>query len=270
MKKELNEAVEVVPMLSKSIDAISAVYNDAEASIADMVKALENDATIVANILKLANSPLYGFSRDIKDINQAVSLFGKANIRSFALSLAAIECVPIRLDSYGISVDEYIKKTNVQNALATLWLGKLDRRTLDNLSPAAFLVEIGKIIISQYIQDVGVADDFAAALKKSGDLDAVELAFCGSRANDVSATLFHKWNFDADIVHITRYASSPEDALDDETMKQARYLHVIREAVDRKGNMTDTSIETARHLLVKYEIDTRLFNDAIETLKESI
>ena len=270
MKKELIEAVDLVPMLPKSIEAISAVYNDHEASILDMVKALENDGTIVANILKLANSPLYGFSRTIKDVNQAVSLFGKTNIRSFALNLAAVECVPIKLDAYGISVDEYMKITTVQNALAHKWLAKEDNQALSNLSSVTFLVEIGKIIISAYLNDTHQADAFSEMLKKSGDISATELAFCGSRASDVSATLFNKWNFDADVVHLTRYASTPDDALDIDIKKQAQYLHVIRTVVNPQGMITEQSREAANDLLEEYAIATVFFDDAVEKIQANI
>lgn len=93
MNKELIEEIEQIPMLPESILKVEKVYADADSSVADMTAALSSDPVVAANILKIANSPMYGFSQEIKDIGRAVSLFGKDTVRSFALNIAANECV---------------------------------------------------------------------------------------------------------------------------------------------------------------------------------
>ena len=54
------------------IQNINRIYADEDASIMDLAKAVEHDPMIIANLLKAANSPLYGFSREINAISQAV------------------------------------------------------------------------------------------------------------------------------------------------------------------------------------------------------
>jgi len=267
MKKELIEELDQIPMLPEAVLKIEKIYADKESSVADMTKALSDDPLIVANILKLANSPMYGFSREIRDIGQAVSLYGKDTIRSFALNIAANECVPINVSPYGISTNGYIQKAQVQNALISNWAGKIDRSSLALLAPASFLVEIGKIIISQYIIKNSKEEEFKTALASASSVEKAEKEVCGSSSYDVGATVFFNWNFDSELVYLVRHCDEPEDASDEESKKLAMYLKVAKTAVDFNGEITKESLEEAHELIEEFELDLDRFEEAIEKIE---
>ena len=269
MKQELIKEIELIPMLPESILKIEKVYANPESSIKEMTAALESDPLMVANILKIANSPLYGFSREIKDIAQAVSLYGKDTIRSFALNIAANKCVPINIDPYSISVSGYIKKAQVQNALITNWIGKTDRQALALLAPASFLVEIGKIIISQYLEKNNLSSEFKSDLSQNHSYEKSELHLCGSRSYDVAATIFFNWNFNSDLVHLVRYADEPDDALDEETKHLAKYLKIAKDVVNFNGEITEESLKEATDLIEEFGLDLDSFNNAIEKIQNA-
>jgi len=72
MTEDIIKKIKQLPPLPESAMKIEAVYQDPDSSFNDMVKILENDPLLTADILKAANSPLYGFSREINAISQAV------------------------------------------------------------------------------------------------------------------------------------------------------------------------------------------------------
>jgi len=267
MNKELIEEIDQIPMLPESIIKVEKVYADSESSIADMTEALSSDPVIVANILKIANSPMYGMSSEIKDIGRAVALFGKDTVRSFALNIAANECVPINVAPYQIKSGGYIKKAHTQNALITNWVGKIDRRALGLLAPASFLLDIGKVIISQYLVNHKLDEGFIASMESGENYEACEKEACGSKSYDVAATIFHNWNFDTDLVHLVRYCNDPEDALDEETKKLAMYLKVAKTAVDFNGELSKEGLIEAYDLIEEYELDREKFDDAVEKIE---
>ena len=269
MNKELIEEIDQIPMLPESILKVEKVYANTESSVADMTAALSEDPVVVANILKIANSPMYGFSQEIKDIGRAVSLFGKDTVRSFALNIAANECVPINVAPYQIKSGGYIKKANTQNALITNWVGKIDRSALALLAPASFLLDIGKVLISQYLVNHKMDADFALALTKIESFEACEKEACGSKSYDVAATIFHNWNFDTDLVHLVRYCNDPEDALDEDTKKLAMYLKVAKTAVDFNGDITKEALDKAYDLIEEYELDRDKFDVAVEKIEDA-
>lgn len=267
MKKELIDEIEQIPMLPESILKVEKVYADTESSVADMTAALSEDPVVVANILKIANSPMYGMSSEIKDIGRAVALFGKDTVRSFALNIAANECVPINVAPYQIQSGGYIKKANTQNALITNWVSKIDRTALGLLAPASFLLDIGKVIISQYLVNNKLDDDFSLALTKISSYEACEKSVCGSQSYDVAATIFHNWNFDTDLVHLVRYCNDPEDSVDEETKKLAMYLKVAKTAVNFNGELSKEGLQEAYDLIDEYELDRAKFDDAVEKIE---
>ena len=86
MNSSIIDSIKSLPPLSKTIMDINRVYADEEAGIGDLAKVIEGDPMIVANLLKAANSPLYSFGKEIKNVSQAVSLFGMSMTRSIAQS----------------------------------------------------------------------------------------------------------------------------------------------------------------------------------------
>lgn len=68
---------------------------------------VEKDPMLTANILRSANSPLYGFSQEITTIARAISLFGMATIRGFALSSTIKKSFSINLEPYGITTQDF-------------------------------------------------------------------------------------------------------------------------------------------------------------------
>ena len=82
---------------------IEAVYQNTNSGFNDMVKILEKDPLLTADILKAANSPLYGFSREINAISQAVGLFGMGTVRGFALASIVKKSFELNLSPYGIT-----------------------------------------------------------------------------------------------------------------------------------------------------------------------
>ena len=76
MNDAILKQIKQLPPLPETAVKIEAVYQNPNSTFEDMVKILEKDPLLTADILKSANSPLYGFSREITSIAQAVSLFG--------------------------------------------------------------------------------------------------------------------------------------------------------------------------------------------------
>ena len=74
MKSSMINSIKSLPPLPKTVIDMQRVCNDPNSSINDLVKTVDHDPMIVANLLKAANSPLYSLRREINSVAQAVSL----------------------------------------------------------------------------------------------------------------------------------------------------------------------------------------------------
>jgi len=263
MTEDILKKIKQLPPLPESAMQIEAVYQDPDSSFNDMVKILEKDPLLTADILKAANSPLYGFSREINAINQAVGLFGMGTVRGFALASIVKKSFSLDLSPYGINNDMFSALSKKQHGLTTAWCLKTEGKLLGILSPAAFLVEIGKVLIAQQIMTDGKQEEFRDALKNLQDVEEAERAVVGVDTPEVSATVFEHWRFEAGLVDTIRNCTNPDKAAD-EDKRAAQILHVVRVAVPINGVVTDESKEAARELITKYELNMESFDKAID------
>ncbi|MDP2893163.1 MAG: HDOD domain-containing protein [Sulfurimonas sp.] len=264
MTEEMLKKIKQLPPLPESAMQIEAVYQDPDSTFNDMVKILEKDPLLTADILKAANSPLYGFSREINTINQAVGLFGMGTVRGFALASIVKKSFTLDLSPYGIDGDIFSQMSKKQHALTTSWCLKKEAKLLGILSPAAFLVEIGKVLIAQQIISDKTQQKFKEALLNLENVEAAEREVAGVDTPDVSATIFEHWRFESGLINTIRNCQNPEDAKE-EFKRAARILHVTRTAVPLNGVLTDESIAAAKELIVKYDLDIESFDKALES-----
>jgi len=266
MTEDILKKIKQLPPLPESAMQIEAVYQDPDSSFNDMVKILEKDPLLTADILKAANSPLYGFSREINAISQAVGLFGMGTVRGFALASIVKKSFSLDLSPYGINNDMFSALSKKQHGLMTAWCLRKENRLLGVLSPAAFLVEIGKVLIAQQI----IADDkqeaFRDALAELGDVEAAEREIVGVDTPEVSATIFSQWKFEEKLVDVIRNCQNPEKAAE-EDVRPAQILHVVRVAVPISGKVTDESVAAAKELITRYDLDMDSFDTAIENAR---
>jgi len=263
MTEDILKKIKQLPPLPESAMQIEAVYQDPDSSFNDMVKILEKDPLLTADILKAANSPLYGFSREINAIHQAVGLFGMGTVRGFALASIVKKSFALDLSPYGINNDMFSALSKKQHGLMTAWCLKTEGRLLGILSPAAFLVEIGKVLIAQQIMADGKEEVFRDALKELNDVEAAEREIVGVDTPEVSATVFKHWRFEAGLVDVIRNCTNPDKAEDDDK-KAAQILHVVRVAVPINGAISEESTLAAKELITKYALNMEAFDKAIE------
>lgn len=267
MTEDIFKKIKQLPPLPESAMKIEAVYQDPDSSFNDMVKILEKDPLLTADILKAANSPLYGFSREINAISQAVGLFGMGTVRGFALASIVKKSFTLDLSPYGINNDMFSALSKKQHALMTSWCIKKENKLLGVLSPAAFLVEIGKVLIAQQILAENKQEAFRDALLELGDVEAAERKVVGVDTPEVSATVFEHWRFEESLVSVIRNCQNPEKA-DEPDKRAASILHVVRTAVPINGIITDDSTAEAKKLIKKYNLDLASFEASIEKFNE--
>lgn len=266
MRDSIISTINSLPPLPESVIKIQQVCNDPEGSISDIVKIVEKDPMLTANLLKSANSPLYGFSREITSVAQAVSLFGMATVRGFALSSTIRNHMPIDVSPYGLSVAQFASLSQLQSALMIGWYSKVNRTLMDILAPASFLCEIGRIIIAKEILSEGNKDKFKAALDSGNKVEAVEQEFIQTSSEEVTAKMFDHWKLEATMVHAIAGTIDPKNC-EPEIMPYAYALKIVRTATDLRAPLSEENIELAMGICQEAKLDGALFKEEALKLK---
>jgi HD-like signal output (HDOD) protein len=268
MTKTLLENIDAIPALPESVQAVERVYADPESTFEDMSKVIESDPLLTANILRIVNSPMYGLNSKLTSVATAISLLGKDAIRTFVLSSAVDSSFTIDLSPYKMSKEDFTKACDTQLAVMINWLIRGESKSLPILAPAAFLVDLGRVIIAKTLLDDNKAELIQNALESGEDIDAAEKEACGAKTTDVTATLFHTWGLDPDIVHIIRYSEDPEGANPDE-QRIAAQLKVVRETVMPNGEITEESMAIAKDTIEEFDLNLEAYEKAVAKVLEN-
>lgn len=269
MNNSIVESIKSLPPLSKTIADINRVYADENASISDMAKAIEGDPMIVANLLKASSSPLYGFSKEITNAAQAVSLFGMSMTRSIAIGNSVRKLLNVDLEPYGITSEKFAHISSLQSAFLSAWYNKVDRAKAQKLFLPAFLQETGKILIASSIIQEDETISFKSEIETSNNLAQVEKSYVDMSSAEVTALVFEHWDFDKEIIDIIKYADNPKDA--PEGLKEsATILNIIKTIIPINKPFSEQAINFGIKKAENAGYDLAQINSAIDTVSEFV
>lgn len=112
---------------------------------------VENDPALASKLLRVVNSSLFGLSREVRDLNQALALLGIKPLKLLVLGF----CLPDGLlrDVAGDFLARYWERTLVK-AVAAREIGQMAWRTAgDEAFLAGLLQEVGLLVL---VQELGI------------------------------------------------------------------------------------------------------------------
>lgn len=265
MKSSIIDSIKSLPPLSKTIVDINRVYADNEAGVGELAKVIEPDPMIVANLLKAANSPLYSFGKEIRNVAQAVSLFGMSMTRSIALGNAVRKLLNVDMQPYGVTSDKFAEISSKQATLMLKWYSKVNKEKAELLYLAAFLQETGKILISSDVIQEDEAISFKSEIELSTNIAQVEKMYVDVTSSEVTAEVFSHWGFDDDFVEMIKYADNPT-AAPQEIQEYAMALNIVKTILPINQPFSEQAINFGLRQARDAGYDYELLEDAIDDM----
>jgi len=267
MNPSIVERIKSLPPLPKTLVDIQDICNRPDGSVSELSAVVEGDPMIVANLLKSANSPLYGFGKEIASVSQAVSLFGMSMTRSIAISGSVKKLLKIDMAPYRVSPDQFADISTMQASLINKWFARVDPSKKDKLFLAALLQETGKIIIADEIIQGDEATLFESEIAGTHNIAQVEYSFLEETTASVAAAIFKYWGFDDELVNMILFSDQPQKA-PDELREYAYALNIVKSAVPVNSPLGETSIAIALKKAKDAGFDHEILEDEIDALLE--
>ncbi|EDC2634923.1 HDOD domain-containing protein [Campylobacter jejuni] len=222
MNELLLKSVEVLPPLPDIVSKLRKYVSEANSNIETMKVAeiISSDPLMTAKLLQLANSPYYGFTREITTINQVITLLGVGNIINIVMADSIRDNFKIDVSPYGLNTQNFLKTCNEEATFIANWLNDEDKKLSHLLVPCAMLLRLGIVIFSNFLIQNHKDKDFLAFLNKSENLALAENEFLGVDHISFLGFLLHRWNFDDVLI---------------ESICFVRTLHAAREKVKKSA-----------------------------------
>ena len=173
---------------------INEMVNSGDYKTADVGKLISQDAGLTVRLLKIANSPFYGLSKEVETVSRAVTILGSQQLRSLVLatsSIKAFEGMPNDL----VSMQNFWFH-NISCGLAAKFLSeKISDIDSESMFTAGLLHDIGQLVIFKLLSEIGKQ----AILMTEEDPDEPELyeaerKLLGYDHADVGIELLKQWN----------------------------------------------------------------------------
>lgn len=269
MQRSIIDSIKSLPPLSKTIMDINKVYADPEASVMDLAKVVERDPMIIANLLKAANSPLYGFAKEIRNASQAVSLFGMSVTRSIAISNAVRKLLNVDMQPYGVTSQRFAEISELQATLMMQWYKQVDKSKAEKLYLATFLQETGKILIANIIIQDDETTSFYSEIELSNNIAQVEKMYAQMTSSEISSQIFEHWHFDEDFVVMIKYADDPKSA-PQRIKEYATALNIVKTIVPINRPFSEIAINIGLKKASDAGYNHEFLEDAIDDILDQL
>ncbi|WP_066158940.1 HDOD domain-containing protein [Aliarcobacter skirrowii] len=264
---EVLRRVESLAPLPRTIIEIEQYRKKEEKEIQELYEIIKKDALLVTNLLKIANSAMFGFRSKVETPLRAITLLGINFTISVAISTSSQKLLISSLSPYGLSNDDFMKASNIALALTNLWLNKVDPELKDKLLLPALLQDIGKYIISDVlILNNKESDFYKKILENLKSLQEIEKDFFEFSSSYVTAHIFKHWNLSQELINTIEFVDDVEKS-PIEYKQKAMILDVIKTASNIKEPLSEKSINMAIKKAKEYKLNDKALIEAINTLK---
>lgn len=166
--------------------------SDDNTGVADISRVIETEPALAAKVLRIVNSPFYGFPRGIRSIPRAVTLLGLSAVRQAALNVLFYDDL-VRGSSKGTFNRVYFWQHSLLVAILSRSIAqRLGHPDVDSLYAAGLLHDLGKVILESHGR-VRYSDFLAASIHSGNPSREDERIFFGVSHDTVGAVICESW-----------------------------------------------------------------------------
>lgn len=211
----INEIVQDVSELASLPEVsikVNQMVDDPDCGVNEIGKVISQDPALSAQLLRIANSPFYGFSATIDNISRAVTVLGTQQIRDLVLSTTATKAfsgIPNEI----ISVDDFWHHSLYCGLLARELANQNHKAQGEMLFTAGLLHDIGHLVMFNRIPELAL-QAIMHTIEPGVDLELYqsEREIIGFDHAEVGGKLAEQWQLPNNLVECVMYHHEPERA----------------------------------------------------------
>ena len=263
--KQIQEFISTLKPLSNTVMQIQQVCDDPDLSIKDLIKVVKAGPIITGQILRAANSPMYGL-KEIDTIEQAVSIFGMKKVQAIALCNALEDLKSVNLTMYGINETVFSNVAALRLALIEKWCLKERSLDISILSITAVLGNIGQLLIARELLKNKKSEEFHRIVT-SESIQIAEEKIMHTTTSNVSSDIVYYWKLKKEIVDAIRFSDYPKNA-PRAVMGLALANHIVYRLIGLDGKVLNEVPKRFINLLNKYGMNSDALQSALNEVNK--
>ncbi len=206
-KELIDDTLELIS-LPDVVHRINLMVEDPHSSAADIGQLICEDPVLTARLLKVVNSPMFGFPSRIDTISMAITILGTRQLRDLVLATAVVG------QFYNLSNNTVVKmetfwRHSICTAIAARTIGlHLRVNNSERFFVAGLLHDIGKLVM--YLTHPDASTQVIELSAEPGYKNTtIEKSIFGFTHEDVSAELLNQWQLPDSLIEPARYHHHP-------------------------------------------------------------
>ncbi len=274
LDSKISKSLNRLPAFPATIHKVTALINNPDSSLSELVEVIRLDQAITANILRMCNSAYFGLRHKVDNVHDAIMYLGKQNV---VRAVLAAGCSRFFKDAPGYEAEaKDLWEHAVGSALLSQILSKKILKHEDSqIFTAALLHDIGKVILGEFVGAKYQEIKNSMSMRSCSFLEAEEEVL-GVNHAEIGQAITATWNFPQNIQQAVAFHHRPDRYRETESpMPWLIHLadqgclmmgiglgtdglsyHGVDEAMSRFG-ITHKDFEDAMALLVKEMDDAR-------------
>jgi len=206
LKKKIQSIIQLPALPAIAIEIINMV-EDPRTSASMLGRVISKDQVLTAKVLKIANSPFYGFSRKIATIDFAIIVLGFDTLKEVVMSVSLISSLSKKL-TREFNSRQFWDHSIACGVIARALARNHGYRVIGEVFIAGLLHDIGILIINQYL--FNEYKEIVKLIKQEKiSLEDAEMRVLGVTHGEIGSWLAEKWNFPGQLVNTIAFHHHP-------------------------------------------------------------
>ena len=223
--EEIKEKVQTIiqlPALPTIAMEVVEMVDNPKTSASTLGKLISTDQALTAKVLKIANSPFYGFPKKISTIDFAIIVLGYDALKEIVISISLVSSLQKKSDTY-FDAKSFWDHSIASGVLARRLARDLGYRVSGEVFVGGLLHDMGISVIHRYFRN-----EYKRITEIAGETDLTfieaEESVLGVTHAEVGGWLAERWNLPDHLVEAIAHHHTPGKA--ERNMELVSLIHV--------------------------------------------
>ncbi len=213
LAREIIDSIEQMPQFPQNIQMLQKELSNPGCTFESIADTITSDPSLVAEILRIANSPVYRIKNQISDVAAAVRMIGMLGVKSILYNYGARKVFEKKFNKKAI--DE-INEHSFHVALIASFLAQYKglNRLAEDIYTAALIHDFGKIIVNSLNRELeGRLEQLCR--EKHIPIAILDDLASGFNHSTIGAQLARKWDFPDKFIQTIQHHHTPLESVEE-------------------------------------------------------
>ncbi len=209
LKEKVQNIIQLPALPAIAVEVASLIDNP-NTSVSRITQVISADQVLTAKVLKIANSPFYGFQKKISTLDFAIMVLGFDSLKEILISVSLISAFKKRQDKY-FNSREFWEHSLASGIAARTLARQLGYRISGESFIAGLLHDIGILVTHQYFYE-----DYKRIVETvtegKATFEDTEQGVLFATHGEIGGWLAERWNLPDQLIEAIKFHHRPEMA----------------------------------------------------------